>query len=171
MRSKLTLSIGAAILIVAGASFAQKAPKFTSAYTSLGSGCKTLHGSNGTDDAFLCKGVGGFKVRVYFSAATMQINAERGDDNIPLATLAVGFDQSKTKLEWRLANGKPFAVIMRVPVYDEPNEGEYFGKVKGHQLKITGLNGQSVDEAVDTATPQANQKARDAADKSFKVLK
>jgi hypothetical protein len=168
MKLKRMASLAAIVLALAVLSLAQKPVKFTSAYSSLSKGCKTLHGRSGTDDAYLCNGVGGYKVRVYFSAATMQINAERGDENTPLATLDVAFDDSRTTLEWRLANGKPFAVIMRVPVYGDPAPGEYFGKVTRHQLKITGLAGQEIDQTVDAATPNANQKAREAADKAYK---
>jgi hypothetical protein len=171
MKTKFTFCVAAATLMLASGAFAQKAMRFTSVYSSLSRGCKTLRGGDGTDDAFLCRGPGRYKVRVYFSAATMQINAERGDENTSLATLDVGFDQSRTTLEWRLANGKPFAVIMRVPVYGDPKEGEDFGKVKGHQLKITGLAGYDIDQAIDTATPHANQKAREAADKAYKAPK
>jgi hypothetical protein len=168
MRLKQILCATALVLAATAMAFAQKPVTFTSAYSSLDRGCKTLHGTNGSDDAFLCSGIGGYKVRVYFSAATMQVNAERGDENTSLATLSVGFDQRRTKLEWRLANGKPFAVIMRVPVYADPAEGEYFGKVTGKQLKITGLGGRDIDQTIGAATPNANTKAREAADKAYK---
>lgn len=168
MRTKLFLCMIIAMLTLTGSAAAQKAVKFTSVYTSLSRGCKTLHGHGGTDDAFLCSGPSGYKVRVYFSAATMQINAEKGDENTPLATLDVGFDQSHTTLEWRLADGKPFAVIMRTPVYGDPKEGEYFGKVTGHELRIRGLAGREIDMSVDAGTPDANKKAREAADKAYK---
>lgn len=153
---------------MAAATYAQKPVRFTSAYTRLDGGCKTLRGSGGTDDAFLCKGIGGYKVRVYFSAATMQINAERGEENSPLATLDVGFDQSRMTVEWRLANGKPFAVIMRVPIYADPKPGEYFGPVVGQQLKVIGLGPLEINETVDAATANANRKARNAADKAYR---
>ena len=155
-------------LALFAAGLAQKPVKFTSVYTSLGKGCKTLRGGPGQDDASLCPGPDGYKVRVYFSAATMQINAEpRGSDqSASLATLDLGFDDRKTKLEWRLANGKPFAVIMRVPKYADPKPGEYFGKVIGQELKVSGLVGYDIDQTVDTG-PGANQKAREAADKGY----
>lgn len=171
MRLDRVVCVTAVCLALTAIAIAQKPVKFTSAYSSLNRRCKTLGGGPpGTDEGSLCTGVGGYKVRVYFSAATMQINAEpRGsDESAYLATLDVGFDERKTTLEWRLADGKPFAVIMRVPIYADPAPGDYFGKVIGHQLKITGLVGYDINETIDVTTPNANLKAREAADKAYK---
>lgn len=158
------------LLTLAVCASAQKQVKFTSVYTRLdGKGCRTLHGGQGTDDAQQCKGVGGYDVEVYYSAATMQIAAIRNRDEqgAGIATLNLDFDYTKTRLEWRLANGRPFAVIMRVPIYDKPKEGEYFGKVIGQQLIVSGLVGYDIDENVDAKLPDANVKARQVADKKF----
>jgi hypothetical protein len=162
--------------LVAGTVAAQKpaATKFTSVYTSLSKGCKTLKGGDGQDDAFICKGAGNYQVRIYYSAASSHINAElKGtDDSVSLATLSVGYNESKTTLEWRLANGKPFAVIMREPIYSETAaEGEYFGKVMGQKLVVTGLIGfgDAITGEVDAKTANANVKAREIADKAYKA--
>jgi hypothetical protein len=165
--------------MLAGSVAAQTKPavtKFTSVYTNLSRSCKTLPGRDGTDDASLCKGAGNYQVRLYYSAASSHINAEvKGtDDSISLATLSVGFDESKTTLEWRLANGKPFAVIMRRPIYSENvAEGEYFGKVMGQKLVVIGLIGfgDAITGEVDAKTPNANVKARELADKAYTAAK
>lgn len=167
-----TRRISFAILLTAAFTIfaaAQKPVKFTSAYTSLDKGCKTLRGGPGQDDAYLCKGVGGYKVRVYYSAAATHITAERAgsDTNSPVAMLDLGFDLSSAKLEWRLANGRPFAVILRVPVYGDAAPGEYFGKVTGRQLIIIGLAGYNIDEKIDAKMPSANARAREIADAAF----
>ncbi len=146
--------------------------QFTSIYTSLSKGCKTLPGSNGSDDAALCKGAGNYQIRLFYSAASSHINAEikGGDDSVNIATLSVGFDHNKTLLEWRMANGKPFAVIMRVPVYADPVEDhQYYGKVIGQKLVISGLVGfeDMVKGEVDAKTPNANVKARKLADEAY----
>lgn len=146
--------------------------QFSSVYTSLSKGCKTLSGSNGSDDAALCKGAGNYQIRLFYSAASSHINAEvKGtDDSVNIATLSVGFDHSKTILEWRMANGKPFAVIMRVPVYADPVEDyQYYGKVIGQNLVISGLVGfeETIKGEVDAKTPNANVKARKLADKAY----
>jgi hypothetical protein len=176
MKIKIGLMTILMALLMAGVAAAQKTvpTKFTSVYTSLSKGCKTLRGRDGQDDAFVCRGAGNYQVRVYYSAASSHILAElKGtDDSVMLATLSVGFDESKTTLEWRLANGKPFAVIMRQPIYSENvAEGEYFGKVIGQQLVINGLVGfeEKITGEVDAKTPNANVKARELADNAYKA--
>ena len=174
MKPRLILCVAFLGLLMVGNILAQKpaATKFTSVYTSLSKGCKVLKGGDGQDDAALCKGAGNYQVRVYYSAASSHFNAEvKGtDDSVMLATLSVGFDESKTTLEWRLANGKPFAVIMRVPVYADPvGDEQYYGKVIGQELVVVGLVGfeQTVSGEVDAKTPNANVKAREIADKAY----
>ena len=149
MRLKFVICAAALGLVANAVTMAQKPVKFTSVYSSLNKGCKTLRGGPGTDDASLCRGPAGYEVEVYFSAATMQINAEKrgSDKSAGLATLDLTFDDRRTTLEWRLADGKPFAVIMRVRI---------------------GLVGYDIDESIDAATPHANQKAREAADQAYK---
>ena len=158
------------LLLAAAIVSAQKPVKFTSVYTTLsGKDCKVLRGGPGTDDATECKGVGGYNVEVYYSAATMQIGAIRRRDEqiVPIATLNLDFNYSQSRLEWRLANGKPFAVLMRVPRYGQPKEGEYFGDVLGQQIIVAGLVGYDINEKIDAKQIAANAKAREAADKAF----
>ena len=152
----------------------KKAPKFTSIYTNLSTTCRSYDGSNGSDGYSICKGPSGYQVRVYYSAASTQINAElRGkNENFPIATTALDLRWNKTKLEWRLANGKPFAVIMRVDKYGQPEVGEYFGKVIGQQLVVTGLLGfESLCTSIDAKTTGANSLAREAADSEYLAKK
>ncbi len=149
--------------------------RFTSIYTSLGAGCKTLRGHSGQDDASLCKGPAGYQVRVYSSATTTQIMIElKGtDDTFPLANVSLAFNESKSRIEWRLANGKPFAAIMRVPTYADRTDGEAgVGKVIGQELTITGLKGfENIGTTVDAKTQNANAKAREEADKAYAAAK
>jgi hypothetical protein len=172
---KLLLSVVIAVAAFAMSASAQvKPPKFTSVYTNLATGCKSYPGSNGSDGYSICKGPGGYQVRIYYSAATTQINAEKKgmDQSFPVATAAIGFDWAKQKLEWRLANGKPFAVIMRIPIYGEAADGEYFGKVTGSQLMVAGLLGfEELDAKIDAKTAGANALAREAADSAYLAKK
>lgn len=146
-------------------------PKF-SAYSNLDKDCKTIEGGEGTDDASDCRGVGGYRIHVGAAAAALFITAQTPDkkEYIPLATQNFDFDERKTKIEWRMADGKPFAVIMRVAVYAEPKGvGEYFGKKTGEKLIVKGLKGfENIDFEVDAKTPNANVKARELADKGYK---
>jgi len=174
MRSILVTT--AILICLTTAAFGQKkaAPHktvFSSAYTDLGHGCQELPAENGGDGATICRGPNRYQVRSYYSAATMQINAEiRGkDDLFPLATLSLGFDQSKTRIEWRLADGKPFAVILRVPTYDKPaSDDEFFGKVIGEVLIVKGLKGfPNIDASINAKRASANVGARALADKAY----
>ncbi|CAN5513832.1 hypothetical protein BH10ACI2_BH10ACI2_15570 [soil metagenome] len=153
---------------------AKKAPKFTSVYTSLKTACRSYAGSNGSDGYSICKGPGGYQVRVYYSAATTQINAElKGKDNsFPIATAALDLKWERSKLEWRLANGKPFAVIMRIDKYGNAADGEYVGKVVGQELVVTGLLGfENLKTSIDAKTTGANDLAREAADSEYLAKK
>lgn len=148
----------------------QKAPKFTSVYTSLATSCKSYEGSNGSDGYSICRGPGGYQVRVYYSAAATYFNAElRGKDgNFPITSASIEFEWGKTKLEWRLANGKPFSVIMRIPKYADPADGEYYGKVIGQELVVAGLLGfENLTTSIDAKTQGANALAREAADAAY----
>jgi hypothetical protein len=174
MRLKTTLWSLLLLAFLAAAVPGQKTAavktQFTSIYTSLDKGCKTIRGSNGTDDAFICKGAAGYQVNEYSAAAASFIAAERKstDETFPLATVNFDFDYSKTRLEWRMANGKPFAIILRVPKYGDPaSNDQYFGKVIGYKLVIKGLKGFNIDQSVDAKTTDANVKARDIADKAY----
>lgn len=160
-----------AFLFIAATSIAVSAQtKFTSTYTNLGAGCQVLRGGDGQDDAKLCKGPAGYQVRVYSSAMATHIVAElKGSDkNFPLATVSLGFNESKAKVEWRHANGKPFAAILRVPTYGEAPPDGGLGKPKGEELVIQGLSGyERIGAAVDAKRTGSNLAARKVADDMF----
>jgi hypothetical protein len=165
-------TLTAAALIAAGMSVdlsAQKAVRFSSVYSDLTHHCREIPGENGSDGASICRGPAGYQVQLSYSASTTELSAEkRGSDAyVGLASLNYWYDSSKTTFEWRLANGKPFAVIMRVPLYGDPKEGDYFGKVVGYELKVTGLPGFDINEHITATLPGANKKAREIADKAY----
>ncbi len=171
MKLRIFLFASLAIAIFAVSISAQvKTPKFTSVYTSLKTSCKSYDGSNGSDGYSICKGPGGYQVRIYYSAAATQIVAEQKgkDGNFPISMANLDFKWEKSKLEWRLANGKPFALIMRIPKYADPADGEYFGKVTGQELVVTGLLGfESLKTSINAKTTGANALAREAADAEY----
>jgi hypothetical protein len=77
-------------------------------------------------------------------------------------------DYKQKNVEWRLANGKPFAVIMRMYDYAGTPECNTAGKITGSSLIVKGLKGfESIDQSVDGNTPNANVKARELADKGY----
>jgi hypothetical protein len=178
MKKISTIFIFCLVLFTASGVYAQKinqaAPKFSSRYTNLQKDCRSTAGDeNGTDGWSNCRGVGGYQIFIWYSAAAEMIAAERSDntaESFLLDTHDISSDYSKIKIEWRMANGKPFAVIMRVFKYaeDERNENDYWGKKIGEELKITGLKGfEYIDFRVDAKTPDANAKARELADNAY----
>ncbi len=174
MKKMLTVFLCCLSLLVGSVS-AQKptknAPKFSSVYTDLNKACKTIKGKNGSDDASDCRGIAGYRIYIWDSASTEIIAAEPPDktDRIIIATQGFDFDQTKVKLEWRMANGKPFAVILRVSKYGETNDDyPYIGKTIGQELVVIGLKGfDEIKFNVDSQTPNPNAKARELADKGY----
>ncbi|HQZ95013.1 MAG TPA: hypothetical protein PLP21_01780 [Pyrinomonadaceae bacterium] len=171
MRIKPSLVIAVMIAISAVCVTAQKTTKFTSSYTNLsGKACKFYPGGEGQDGMSLCKGPGKYQVRIYSSATMTHIVAElKGTDNsYSLASVSLDFNQARSNVEWRLANGVPFAAIFRAPTYGEPNEFGGPGKKTGEQLVVVGLKGHDdIEATIDAKTPNANAKAREAADTKF----
>ena len=173
------MALAFGLILLTGNIYGQKqtgAIKFTSFYTDLDKGCKTIKGEpEGTDPAFDCRGVGGYRVSVSYAAAATIIGIYARDDervgDIPMQSL--DYDQSKIKIEWRLANGKPFAVIIRLYRYssEETDRSGYFGKKIGEELRIVGLKGfEDLNSTIDAKTPDANQKARKLADEAYRQL-
>jgi hypothetical protein len=178
MRQLATVFAFGAILLT-GSIFAQEkktstgTTRFSSVYTNLDKDCKTIKGEpEGTDNAYFCKGVGGYQMYVGYAAAATIINVLRGEErvgDIPMQSL--DYDQSKIKVEWRMAGGKPFAVIIRLYTYggEKASESDYFGKKIGEELKVIGLQGfENIDFTVDAKTPDANAKARELADNAYR---
>ena len=154
----------------------QAATRFSSTYTALtkcGSGMTKKEEKeaekNGTDIPTRCKGVGGYDVYIYYSACSSNFSLMKGDESISLGMQAINWTQ-KT-VEWRMANGKPFAVIMRKYDYAGGEQCATDGKITGESLIVVGLKGYGIDEAVATKTPNANVKARELADKAYAKLR
>jgi hypothetical protein len=172
MKIKSIVFLGIVTAALAIPTFAQKNPgvKFTSVYTNLGTSCKFHDGENGTDGYSICKGPTGYRIRIYSAAAATFINAESTgkEGNFSIKMVSLDFNESKTKVEWRLANGKPFALIMRVPKYGDPADSEYIGKVIGQELVVVGLLGhEKISATFDVKTTGVNAKAREEADKGY----
>lgn len=150
------------------------ATRFSSAYTDLtkcGSGMTKKEEkeaeAQGSDIPTRCKGYGGYDIYIYYSACTSEVTLEKGQDSIHVASQAVNFKQKI--VEWRLANGKPFAVILRVYQYSGDDQCAAGGKVIGESLIVKGLKGyERIDQEVKVkGTPNPNVKAREIADKAY----
>lgn len=154
---------------------AQATPKFSSEYTPLtkcGSGMTKKEEreaeKNGSDIPTRCKGPGGYDIYIYYSACASHFTAVKGEESVSISMQAVNWKQ-KT-VEWRMANGKPFAVIMRDYEYKGNDLCTTDGTVIGESLIVTGLKGyEHIDEKVDVkSTPEPNVKARELADKGYR---
>ena len=179
--NSLTL-VSAAVLVcaallahAASPSFAARAQKFSSAYTDLKTQCEPEKGveMEGTDTPFRCRGYGGYEISIGFSAASSHLRAERkGDDSgdgINLATQALSYFERK--IEWRMADGKPFALIFRIDKTKEVPEATEMWRPEnktGEALVVKGLKGyEHIDFEIDARTPDANARARAMADKAY----
>lgn len=151
----------------------QTNPVFSSSYSTLtkcGSGMTKKEEreaeKNGQDIPSRCKGFGGYDVYIYYSACASHFSLTKGEENIPLGTQTVDWKQKA--VEWRMANGKPFAVIVRVYEYEGDDPCLSKGKIKSESLMVQGLKGfEHISESVDARTPNANVKAREIADKGY----
>jgi hypothetical protein len=156
-----------------------QALKFSSLYTDLKTECKAAmklekgENAEGQDMPLKCKGYGGYEVRIDYSAASSSLRVQPlGDKSVQAITLGMqpmDYDQ-KRKIEWRLANGKPFAVIYRIvkSKTEQPEEMWRPENRGGEFLVIKGLKGsEQIDLELDATTPNANVKAREMADSAY----
>lgn len=167
-------TVSAPTSIIQPNTIAQAATKFSSEYTYLkkcGSGMTKKEEKEaekyGSDIPTRCKGYDGYDIYIYYSACASHITATKGDKSIGLAMQTVNWQQ-KT-VEWRMANGKPFAIIMRVFGYSGDDLCTTDGKVTGESLIVKGLTGfEDIDETIDVkTTPEPNVKARELADMDY----
>lgn len=157
-------------------------PAFTSAYTDLNKDCepafKDEEVGEGQDMPLKCKGYGGYYISIGYSAWASHLGVQLdGDENYMLGLVNEGIgysDEPGKKVEWRMADGQPFAVIARASSYDESkaeNAGDnpYQAKYKtGESLVVKGLKGyERIDFKVDAKDPKANEKAREMADSNY----
>lgn len=152
-------------------------PTFSSLYTNLNTECKNAFRSvgEGQDMPLRCKGYGGYSVYIYYSAWGSHIaiqSKSKSDDSPAIASQGLDYsDQKGRKVEWRMADGKPFAVILRISNYRENPDGDnpFQDKFKtGESLIVKGLKGyEQIDFTLDAKSPDANVKAREMADKAY----
>jgi hypothetical protein len=171
-------------MLCTGLGFSQVLPgvvqtnRFSSVYTNLKTECrpafKQKRGEeNGQDMPLRCKGFGGYEIRIDYSAASSSLRVQTLGDKtgeaINLGMQPLAYDQTR-KIEWRLANGKPFAVIYRVDKSksDQPEEMWAPENKTGEALTVKGLKGhEDISFELDAKTPDANLKAREMADNAF----
>lgn len=146
---------------------------FASSYTDLRVNCQTPRTQSGSHVSTYCQGQGDYQVHIFDTATTMEIRVESKDQSksINVASQSLSFNRNNQKIEWRMKDGKPFAVIMRGFKYRLNDDGliRYPEQRTGEYLFVKGLPGyEQVDYEVDVRTnANANVKAREMADKGF----
>ena len=172
-----SLAMTAMLCFSAGAANAQ-ATRFSSLYTNLKTECrnavKLKKGEEFEGDMPLrCKGYGGYEIRVGYSAMSSQFSINRigKDEDVIVSTMQpINYDL-KRKVEWRFANGKPFAVIYRIDLTKGTSADADMWSAEnktGESLVIKGLKGfEQIDFEIDAKSPDANLKAREMADKAY----
>jgi hypothetical protein len=172
-RDTSTSAAGSFVVPTLGVS-AQGATRFSSVYSALtkcGSGMTKKEEreaeKHGSDIPTVCKGYGGYSVDISYSACSSSFSLVKGEERISLGMQAIDWKQ-KT-VEWRLANGKPFAIIIRVYDYAGDDTCATGGKITGESLHVQGLKGfDHIDETVEVkGTPNPNVKARMLADQGY----
>ncbi len=174
----LAIICGALLLSQPVASGGQPA-RFASLYTDLRTDCRAAiklkkgEELQGEDMPLRCKGYGGYEVRIDYSAASSNLRVQplgdKSDEAIALGMQPISYDRRR-KIEWRLANGKPFAVILRIDKSktDQPEEMWRPQNKAGESLMVKGLKGhEQIEFEVDARTPNANLKAREMADAAY----
>lgn len=102
--------------LLAGAAHA--GPVFDSAYTDLAHDCRPAYAEaeleEGQDNALRCTGPDGDRLFVFYSAEDIWLSVENAaGESLLKAPLRI-FDDAHGKVEWRLADGVPFAIIVRL---------------------------------------------------------
>jgi hypothetical protein len=147
-----------------GAVQAAKATQFSSAYTDLSKDCEAVEADKdlqeGQDASFRCKGPGAYRLFIFFSANENILTVEKGASKQALAFQITIPDFEKAKIEWRLADGRPFAMIARSgsPAARNLQTLEVRG-LKGFEKLEFSLNLKQVNNA--------NQLARKHADAAY----
>ncbi|HXI25372.1 MAG TPA: hypothetical protein VNG71_16020 [Pyrinomonadaceae bacterium] len=176
MKTRLPLALITCVLLI-GAAYAHRStpqpkPVFSSRYTTLincASGMTKKEEreakNTGTDMPSRCRGLGGYAIYISYSACASQFSLTRGEEDISLGMQPVNWKQKQ--VEWRLADSKPFAVIIRMYDYgDDLCNGD--NKLRGESLMVHGLKGfEQIEGSVDARTANANLKARELADKGY----
>ncbi|MFZ2754941.1 MAG: hypothetical protein WAZ48_16050 [Lysobacteraceae bacterium] len=137
-------------------------PVFASEYTDLAKDCRPAFADTeleeGQDNALHCKGSGGYGLFIYFSAVDAMLTVENARGDTVFDTPLSLDDYERGKVEWRLADGRAFAIIVRI-------------KPKGatETLEIRGIDShRAIRGSVPVAAHgNANVDARAMTDKAY----
>lgn len=152
--------------------FSRADTKFSSAFTDFKKNCNNKFSDleEGQDMPIICNGPDKYKIEVNYSACCEYIQIS-GHKNffLDLPVQIISTIDNRV-LEWRLANGKPFAIISRVDVYN--GDLALDAKKVREVLLIRGLDGfDEINHEVNIkGNTNYNQEARSLADRSYMRL-
>ena len=123
--------------------------------------------NRGQDIPVECKGPGGYTLNIGYSCCAADFSVNRGEQSVSLFTESLGWKQENA--EWRLAGGKPFAIIIRYNTYKFDEEKQLMGDADGEFLLVKGLTGyEQIDTKIDVRkTKNSNVEARKIADAGY----
>lgn len=167
------------IIVASNFPYAQSSARFSSAYTNLkncGSGLTPKQekelARQGQDIPSICRGLGGFSIALSSDGAhtQFQLRTKAASDVLWAENLYVGDRILDRQIEWRMANGKPFAVIFRREIWEEGDKG---WKKIGEEMVVKGLSGfEDLDQTIKVKrNSNANIEARQVADDFYRSKK
>ena len=149
-------------LLLANPSAKAASPVFASGYTDLAKDCRQAFADaeleEGQDNALRCKGSDGYGLFIYFSAEDAMLTVENARGDTVFDTPLTLSDYEHGKVEWRLADGLAFAIIVRMKPKGAPEA-----------LEIRGIDShRTIHRSVPVAgRKNANAQARAEADKAY----
>lgn len=132
-----------------------------STYTDL-SQCKVFAEEEGQYERSTCGRVGPFELIKEWDDEREDITLKRGQRETTLGMGDGGFNQLGPRVEWRLQNGKAYALIARL-IYRNDN--------KLYVARLPNKGEPCVIGQVDGKLPDANERARDLADDSRRTCR
>ena len=150
---------------------------FSSDYTDFQRDCQyaAVPPSSGWERDLICRGFGGFNLYVAYhqEGVTLRI-LNGGPESIWMTLAEQGNDALQRRVEWRKANGRPFAVLYKENEYQPPyTEGTpNFDKkyMRGQRFIARGLPGfESIDFSIEiSTTPHAAEMIRELSDNAYR---
>ncbi|MEQ1514107.1 MAG: hypothetical protein ABL934_15675 [Lysobacteraceae bacterium] len=138
------------------------APVFASEYTDLAKDCRQAFADTeleeGQDNALRCKGNGEYGLFIYFSAEDAMLTVENARGETVFDTPLTLSDYGHGKVEWRLADGRAYAIIVRIKPKGVPETLEIRGVDRNRAIR------GSIPAA---GRRNANALARAEADKAY----
>lgn len=165
MKSPVALAaLALAALVLASGPLAAKPPMISSAYSRVDlAKCRALPGDteNGTSMRWRCPGYRGLPLYVEFGDERYDLDGGTFDHD---GFWSASFDELPRTVEWRLKDGRPFAIIYRLTVANAgvPKTSRLIVESVGDPRRPTDRFGCRIAE-IAGSTPGANGAARAAA--------